>query len=158
MTTQGIVADVQPFVNSKLPLHLKAVVARRIQSAAPRTYVDYLKTLDRVVENLENHGVFASEKNLNYALKQARPARGEISNQVLVKSLLDQQKLQRIFIKIKKEGCVSKLDKSEIEFLLQHPTANVRAFVSKYQAELERALEERFSEEIGQYLLKSTLL
>lgn len=157
MHTHGIVADAQHFANSETPIHLKAIVAKRIMYSAPnKTYVDYLRTLDSIVASLENRGAFANEKNLQYVLKQAKPSRGEISNKELIKLLLDQQKLQRIFAKIKREGCVSKLNKAEIEYLLQHPANNVRAFVGKYQLELEHALEERFSEEIDQYLLKST--
>lgn len=155
MATQGIVADAQPFVNSELPTHLKAVVAKRIKVATPYTYKNYLQTLDTLVSNLENLGVFTSEKSLKYALKAAKTTPGEISNQELIKLLFAQQRLQKIFAKINQEGSFDNLDRSEIEYLLQHSAENVRAFVSKYQQELEHVLEMRFSEEIDSYLLRS---
>jgi hypothetical protein len=155
MAIQAIVADAQPFVNSELPIRLKAVVAKRIKVAAPSSYQAYLQKLDNLVANLENLGVFTSERSLNYALKEAKTVQGELNNQELIKLLFEQQRLQKIFAKIKQEGSFNNLERTELEYLLQHPAEDVRAFVNKYQQELDQSLELRFSDEIDPYLLRT---
>lgn len=155
MATQGIVADTQPFVNSETPSNLKAIVARRIKVAEPYTYESYLRSLDKVISDLENLGVFNSKRSLEYALKDAKTNQGEISNHELIKLLLEQQRLQHIFAKISRDKSFNNLEQAEIEYLMQHPAGNVQAFVSKYQQELESVLEMRFSEKIDMYLLRS---
>ncbi len=154
MATPGILADIQPFVNSARPSHLKALVANRINSGA-HAYSAFLQKLDSVVTNLESFGVFNSERTLNFALRHVKSNQGEISNKALVKLFLEQHKLQQIFAKIAKDPSFANLEAAEISYLLQHPAKDVRNFVAKYQQALEEALETRFSQEIDQYLVKS---